>query len=104
MRKCISAPQKAFTIIELMIAILVFTLGMLSAYMLVDSAMGAAINGRNEIIAANLSREQIELFKNMRDTNWLQNLEYLSTGALNITPSAPTQKNVELQPLALPEI
>jgi hypothetical protein len=66
-----------------MIAILVFTFGLLSAYMLVDSAMSAAINGRDEIIAANLAREQIELVKNLRDTNWLQNLNFMSTGAQN---------------------
>lgn len=76
-----------------MIAILVFTLGLLSAYMLVDSAMGAAINGRNEIIAVNLAREQIELVKNLRDTNWLQNLNFMSTGAQNGTHS-----NITMEP------
>jgi len=63
--------RKGFTIIELMVAILVFTIGLLSAFALVDSAMSTAINGRNEIIAANLAREQIELLKNQRDSNWL---------------------------------
>ncbi len=70
--------RKGFTIIELMVAILVFTVGLLSAFALVDSAMSTAINGRNEIIAANLAREQIELLKNQRDSNWLKQRDWNS--------------------------
>ena len=72
--------------------------------MLVDTALSAAINGKNEIIAANLAREQIELTKNLRDTNWLQNREYMSTGALNMTPENPTNLNIALDPIGMHEI
>jgi hypothetical protein len=40
--------------------------------MLVESANTASIRSRDEIIGANIMREQIELLKNLRDTNWLQ--------------------------------
>lgn len=61
-----------FTVLELMVGIVVFTLGFLGAYMLVDSASSASIRSRDEIIGSNIMREQIELLKNLRDTNWIQ--------------------------------
>jgi prepilin-type N-terminal cleavage/methylation domain-containing protein len=61
-----------FTIVELMVAILIFTIGWLSAYLLIYSSITSAIKSKNEIIAMNIWREQIELIKNLRDTNWLQ--------------------------------
>ncbi|MDD2891831.1 MAG: prepilin-type N-terminal cleavage/methylation domain-containing protein [Candidatus Gracilibacteria bacterium] len=64
--------QKGFTVLELMVGILIFTLGFLGAYLLVNSANNTAIRSKDEIIAANIMREQIELLKNLRDTNWIQ--------------------------------
>ncbi|HBB27055.1 TPA: hypothetical protein DCZ36_00975 [Candidatus Gracilibacteria bacterium] len=64
--------KKGFTILELMVGIVVFTLGFLGAYLLVDSASNASIRSRDEIIGANIMRGQIELLKNLRDTNWIQ--------------------------------
>jgi hypothetical protein len=40
--------------------------------MLVESASNASIRSQDEIIGANIMREQIELLKNLRDTNWIQ--------------------------------
>lgn len=55
-----------------MVGIIIFTLGFLGAYLLVESAGSASIHSRDEIIGANIMREQIELVKNLRDTNWIQ--------------------------------
>ena len=86
---------KGFTIVELMVAVLIFSMGLLSAFLLIDTAMSAATNGRNEIIAANLSREQIELLKNLRDTNWLQHMYWNSIDSNNNTV------NLDMNPLTL---
>lgn len=64
--------QKGFTVLELMVGIVIFTLGFLGAYLLVNSASNASVRSRDEIIGANIMREQIELLKNLRDTNWIQ--------------------------------
>lgn len=64
--------KKGFTVLELMVGIVVFTLGFLGAYLLVESASSASLRSRDEIIGANIMREQIELLKNLRDTNWIQ--------------------------------
>lgn len=55
-----------------MVGIIIFTLGFLGAYLLIQSASNASLRSRDEIIGANIMREQIELLKNMRDTNWIQ--------------------------------
>lgn len=64
--------NKWFTLIELMVAILVFTIWFLSAYLLIFQAINSSITSKNEIIAANIVREQIELVKNLRDSNFLR--------------------------------
>ena len=62
--------QKAFSIIELMVGIFIFTLGLLYVYMLLISSMNANEHNKNAIIASNLAREQIEILHNIRDTNY----------------------------------
>lgn len=66
--------KKWFTIIELMVGILIFTIWALSAYLLVYSAINSSRYSKNEIIAANIARENIELIMNNRDNNWIQQL------------------------------
>ncbi|EKE26319.1 MAG: hypothetical protein ACD_4C00337G0007 [uncultured bacterium (gcode 4)] len=65
--------KKWYTVVELMVGILIFTIWFLSAYLLVYSAINSSTKSKNEIIASNIAREQIELVKNIRDTNWLRN-------------------------------
>ncbi|EKE30131.1 MAG: hypothetical protein ACD_2C00038G0008 [uncultured bacterium (gcode 4)] len=65
-----------FTMVELLVAILIFTLWWLSAYLLVYSAMSSSVKAKNEMIAWNLAREKIELVKNIRDTNWVRSLDW----------------------------
>lgn len=65
--------RKWFSIVELLVAIIIFTIWFLSAYLLIYSAINSSIRSKNEIIASNIAREQIELIKNIRDTNWLRN-------------------------------
>jgi len=67
---------KWFTVVELMVWILIFTIWWLSAYLLVFSALNSSRHSKNEIIAANLARESIELIRNNRNDNWLQILDW----------------------------
>lgn len=68
--------KKGFTIIELLVAILIFTIWWLSAYLLVYAAINTSIRSKNEMIAWNIAREKIELVKNIRDTNWVRVLNW----------------------------
>ena len=62
----------AFSIIEVMIGIFVFSLGLVSIYMLLVSALSVNEYNKNAIIASNLAREQMEIYRNIRDTNYLK--------------------------------
>lgn len=64
--------QRGFTVLELMVGIVIFTVGLLGAYLLVQSSESVSVQSKNEIVGANIMREQIELLKNNRDSNWLQ--------------------------------
>ncbi len=62
--------NKWFSIIEVLIAILIFSLWITSVYMLIASSLKANSYNKNQIIAANLAREELELIKNIRDSNY----------------------------------
>ncbi len=62
--------KQAMTIIELMIAIFIFTMWISSVFMILTSAGNINSYNKNFIIASNLAREQVELIRNIRDTNY----------------------------------
>jgi len=61
---------KAFSIIEVLVGIFVFSLGLVAVFMLLSSSMTLNELNKNKILASNLAREQIELLRNIRDTNY----------------------------------
>jgi prepilin-type N-terminal cleavage/methylation domain-containing protein len=72
-----------FTLIEILIAILIFSLGLIAAFTLISTATALSTRSKQEIIATNLLREQIEIIKNIRDTNFLALREYNSLTGVN---------------------
>jgi len=86
--------KRGFTVLELMVGIVIFTLGFLGAYLLIESANSVSIKSRDEIIGANIMRGQIELMKNMRDTNWIQFRSWDSVESAKL----PTETENLLQP------
>lgn len=70
MKYSLSSSRKAFSIIELMVGIFIFTLWLLSVYMVLMTSINANERNKNAIIASNLAREQIEILRNIRDTNY----------------------------------
>ncbi len=70
MRYTHSYSASAFSIIEILIGIFVFSLGLISIYALLSSSVSVWAYNKNTIIASNLAREQIELFFHLRDTNY----------------------------------
>lgn len=63
-------PSSAFSIIEVLVWIFVFSLGLISIYALLITSLSINERNKNAIIASNLAREQVELFRNTRDTNY----------------------------------
>lgn len=62
--------KKAMSIIEVMIAIFIFTMWIASVFMIITSAWNINSYNKDFIIASNLAREQVELIRNIRDTNY----------------------------------
>jgi len=52
-----------------MVGMLIFAIGLTGIYALLNSTFRNAAYSRHEMVAANLLQEQIELIKNIRDTN-----------------------------------
>jgi len=61
---------KAFSIIEVLVGIFIFTLGISSIYSLLVFSLNTNDYNKNLIIASNLSRESLELVRNLRDSNY----------------------------------
>ena len=59
-----------FSIIEVMIWLFVFALWLTSIFMMLSGSITMSDYSRNLIIASNLASEQVELYKNIRDSNY----------------------------------
>lgn len=64
--------KKGFTIIEVLVALVIITEGAGAAFILLSRTISftSIINGR--LVASHLAQEGVEIVRNIRDTNWLQ--------------------------------
>jgi len=76
--KNIGKNQKGFTLIESMIAITLIVSGITGLLILVNRSMGFAGLAFNQLTAANLAQEGIELVRNIRDNNWMNKKNWLA--------------------------
>lgn len=66
----IKTKKRAFSIIEVMVWIFIFTIWVLSVYSIIVTTLKLNDYNKNYIIASSLAREQLELFRNIRDSNY----------------------------------
>lgn len=71
--------RRGFTLVELMIAIVIFSIGIMGVYALIQTSIATSARARDEATAANLVRERLELSHWLRDANW--NTEQVWSGA-----------------------
>lgn len=64
--------SKAFTLIEILIAITVITLGVVGSYMAITRVASLTFSNSFRFVASRLAQEGIELVSNIRDTNWIK--------------------------------
>jgi type II secretory pathway pseudopilin PulG len=64
--------KNSFTLLEVMIAITVLTLAVGGSFALVQQTLIAASSNQSKLIAHYLAQEGIEIVKNIRDSNWLE--------------------------------
>ncbi|HRI36603.1 MAG TPA: prepilin-type N-terminal cleavage/methylation domain-containing protein [bacterium] len=90
--------RSAFTLVELMVASVVFTIGFIGAYLLVESGNSLAVKAKNDIVAASVLREQYELVKNLRDSDWIQLRNWDSIEPYKVTdPRYPIDSRTRLE-------
>lgn len=77
-------PESSFTFIELLAAIIVLAIGVLSVIAVSAKSYYAISLQKNKLIATNLAREGIELVKNVRNENWL----YTNSSYCNLDTAA----------------
>lgn len=63
--------EKGFTLLEMLISILIVTIGVLSIYQAVYRYTKRTQLERESFVAAYLCQEGIEIIKNIRDSNWV---------------------------------
>lgn len=63
--------NKGFTILELMITIVVVSIGILGAYSVIQDIFSSTSKVSYSLTATYLAQEGIELVRNGRDTNWI---------------------------------
>jgi type IV pilus modification protein PilV len=61
--------KKGFSLVEVLVSILVLSFGIVGISSLMMQNIKASVEAKNQIIAAELAQEGIELVRNMRDNN-----------------------------------
>ena len=67
-----------FTLIETIVAVGIIVIGLVSALTLITNSLFYVSNIGDRLIAANLTAEGLEVVRNIRDNNWLQELPWNS--------------------------
>jgi prepilin-type N-terminal cleavage/methylation domain-containing protein len=63
--------KNGFTLLEVIVSMAVISVGILGALALTNYSISSAVFAKNQLISANLAQEQIEVVRNIRDSNWL---------------------------------
>lgn len=79
--------KDGFTLIETIVAVGIIVIGLISALTLITNSLFYVSNIGDRLVAANLTAEGLEVVRNIRDNNWLQNQAWnngLADGDYNI--------------------
>ncbi|MFQ6083847.1 MAG: prepilin-type N-terminal cleavage/methylation domain-containing protein [Candidatus Aminicenantia bacterium] len=68
----LSASTKGFTLLEVIVAIFILTVGVGGSFALIQQTLSFASLVEERLIASYLAQEGIEIVRNIRDTNWLE--------------------------------
>jgi Tfp pilus assembly protein PilV len=81
--------KKGETILEVLIALVVITIGAATATSLIITAIKANLFNKDSLVAINLAQEGIEYMRNIRDTNWIK-FSANTQGCWNTKPGSAT--------------
>lgn len=78
------ANVRGFTLTEVMIGMMILTVAIVSASNLLTGIISSNQNNLTTLQAYYLSQEGLEIVRNIRDTNWLHNRDWLGKGYTDI--------------------
>lgn len=78
----IKSKNTGFTLLEVIMAIFILTVGIGGSFALIQQTISTASMVRSRLIATYLGQEGIEIVRNIRDNNWLEQRESLQTPPL----------------------
>lgn len=67
-----SINKQGNSVIEVMVVIVILTIGLTGAYNIINSGQKLSSTAENRIKAINIAREWLEAVENIRDTNWIK--------------------------------
>jgi len=67
---------KAFTLIEVLVALFFLFITIFAAVSLVNNALSTTQSSKQKFIAANLAQEGMEIVRNIRDSNWISERDW----------------------------
>lgn len=73
-----------FTLLEVIVAIFILTVGIGGSFSLIQQTFFTVTMAQSRIIAAYLAQEGIEIVRNVRDNNWLEQRESFETPPLPV--------------------
>ena len=94
-----SMKDKGFTLLEVMAAVFVITVGVIGALSALQRATSATFASSSRLEAIYLAQEGIEIVRNIRDTNWLKGDVWDSD-----LPISPPDYRVDYRTMALPDL
>lgn len=98
-----SGDMRGFTLVEVMIGMMILTVAIVSATNLLTDVISSNQNNLTTLQAYYLSQEGLEMARNIRDTNWLQNRDWLGKNSEQLwggrfeTADAPNKYVVEMR-------
>jgi len=72
----LKAGKAGFTLLEVIFAIFVISVGVMGAYSVIQKTMSETYQSSFRLTAAYLAQEGIEIVRNIRDNNWLQGVAW----------------------------
>ncbi len=103
--------KKSFSLLEVTLAITFLMVAVISAVLVIAYVLGLVSTSRNNVTAAQLAQEGIEIVRNLRDSNWLagQSMDYQLVGASKsrvewmtnslLAPASPQSPCTDTSPL-----
>lgn len=64
--------KKGFTLLEMMVSLFLITVGVMGIFLVINRTLILMTPSSSKVIAAYLTQEGIEIVRNIRDSNWIE--------------------------------